>query len=72
MASEARFAKVRKLLESNGWALTRINGSHHIFTKPERAPISIPVHAGKVKAFYVRKAEEIIGQERNREDEFGG
>ena len=36
------------MLESNGWSLQRINGSHHIFTKeghPER--IVIPVHGNR-------------------------
>jgi predicted RNA binding protein YcfA (HicA-like mRNA interferase family) len=34
-----------RLLESRGWGLKRINGSHHIYAKagqPER--ISVPVH----------------------------
>ncbi len=66
MPNESKFSGVRGLLESNGWTLARISGSHHIFTKPGRLPISIPVHHGKVKATYVRKVERII-----REDEDG-
>ena len=37
-----------RLLESNGWALQRINGSHHIYAKtgtPVR--ISVPVHGNE-------------------------
>ena len=37
-----------RLLESRGWELKRINGSHHIYAKtglPVR--ISVPVHAKK-------------------------
>jgi predicted RNA binding protein YcfA (HicA-like mRNA interferase family) len=37
-----------RLLESNGWTLQRINGSHHIYAKtgtPVR--ISVPVHANE-------------------------
>jgi predicted RNA binding protein YcfA (HicA-like mRNA interferase family) len=34
-----------KLLEKNGWTLKRINGSHHIFTHPDKTEIiSLPVH----------------------------
>jgi predicted RNA binding protein YcfA (HicA-like mRNA interferase family) len=37
-----------RLIETNGWALRRISGSHHIFSKPgERKVISIPVHGAK-------------------------
>jgi predicted RNA binding protein YcfA (HicA-like mRNA interferase family) len=60
MASEIRFAEIRKLLEQNGWTLGRISGSHHIFEKPGATLISIPVHHGKVKPAYVRKAQKAI------------
>ena len=63
MANELRFSTVRTLLESNGWVLTRTHGSHHVFTKPGRWPISLPVHRGKVKAIYVRKVQEIIEEQ---------
>jgi len=34
-----------RLLESNGWTLKRINGSHHIYTKSgNTVRISVPVH----------------------------
>jgi predicted RNA binding protein YcfA (HicA-like mRNA interferase family) len=37
-----------RLLESKGWALQHINGSHHIYSKPgEIARISVPVHGNK-------------------------
>jgi predicted RNA binding protein YcfA (HicA-like mRNA interferase family) len=59
MASEQRFTQVKKILEMKGYRLTRISGSHHIFTKKESLPVSIPVHNGKVKAFYVKQIERI-------------
>ena len=59
MASEQRFAEVKKMLEHAGYCLVRIHGSHHYFTKPGEQPISIPVHRGKVKAYYVRQVEKI-------------
>ena len=38
------------LLESRGWQLRRIRGSHHIFVKPGiAARISVPVHRGTLK-----------------------
>ena len=37
-----------RLLESNGWSLQRIAGSHFIYTKPgERKTLSIPVHGNR-------------------------
>jgi predicted RNA binding protein YcfA (HicA-like mRNA interferase family) len=63
MAREVRFAALRAQLESAGWVLKRIRGSHHIFVKRERLPISIPVHKNKVKAVYVRKVQQILEEE---------
>jgi predicted RNA binding protein YcfA (HicA-like mRNA interferase family) len=60
MASEAPFAKVKKMLEDAGYRLNRVHGSHHIFTKPGTQPLSIPVHRKKVKPFYVRQVEKIV------------
>lgn len=37
------------ILESNGWQLKRVSGSHHIYTKAGVAVrISVPVHANRV------------------------
>ena len=34
-----------KLLEKRGWILKRINGSHFIYTQPQKTEIiSVPVH----------------------------
>ena len=46
-------------LRKGVYLLARVNGSHHIFTKPGRQPLSIPVHRGKVKPFYVRQIEKL-------------
>jgi predicted RNA binding protein YcfA (HicA-like mRNA interferase family) len=59
MAGEQRFNLVRKALEKKGYELTRISGSHHIFTKKDSPLVSIPVHKGKVKGFYVKQIEKI-------------
>ncbi len=63
MAQEVRFVALRSMLESAGWTLKRIRGSHHVFVKPGRLPISIPVHGKKVKAVYVRKVQQILAEE---------
>jgi predicted RNA binding protein YcfA (HicA-like mRNA interferase family) len=41
-----------KVLESQGWILLRINGSHHIYARPDR-PVILPVPA-QVLAFATR------------------
>lgn len=34
-----------RILESHGWTLARINGSHHIYVKKgRRETISLPIH----------------------------
>jgi predicted RNA binding protein YcfA (HicA-like mRNA interferase family) len=36
------------VLERNGWELQRINGSHHIYSKPgESGILSVPVHGNR-------------------------
>lgn len=58
MPSEVRFAEVQRLLESYGYRLKRISGSHHVFDKPGESPIPIPVHHGRVKHVYVRQIKK--------------
>lgn len=37
-----------KALERNGWQLSRINGSHHIYTKSGRTErVSLPLHGNR-------------------------
>ena len=67
MPSEVRFAVVRRRLESCGFVLRRIKGSHHTFTKAGRPPVIIPVHHGKVKPVYVQEVERVW-----REEQGGG
>jgi predicted RNA binding protein YcfA (HicA-like mRNA interferase family) len=40
-------AKVVKALESDGYKVVRINGSHHIMKHPSRPTVTVPVHAGR-------------------------
>lgn len=68
MPGERRFAEVRSLLERAGYRLDRVNGSHHIFTKAGATLVSIPVHQGKVKPFYVRQVAKIVGEAEGEKD----
>jgi len=54
-----RFSEVRKMLEARGYRLTRIVGSHHLFTKAAARSVPIPVHKGKVKPAYVRLIQKL-------------
>ncbi|ESQ13279.1 MAG: type II toxin-antitoxin system HicA family toxin [Thiohalocapsa sp. PB-PSB1] len=37
-----------KVLESRGWSLKRIKGSHHIYSHPDNANIlTVPVHGNR-------------------------
>ncbi|MCE5279552.1 MAG: type II toxin-antitoxin system HicA family toxin [Planctomycetaceae bacterium] len=59
MASEVRFAEIKKMLERKGYFLERISGSHHIFKKPGVRSLPIPVHRGKVHPAYVRMIQKL-------------
>ena len=60
MPGEVRFAEIKKYLESRGWWLDRIRGSHHVFKKSDGTIYVVPVHGGKVKPFYVREIKKIV------------
>jgi predicted RNA binding protein YcfA (HicA-like mRNA interferase family) len=64
MPSEVRFAIVRDMLESCGWMLTRVKGSHHTFTKRGQRPVVIPVHRNRVKPVYVQEVKKICSEEK--------
>jgi predicted RNA binding protein YcfA (HicA-like mRNA interferase family) len=40
-------AKVVKALESVGFAIARISGSHHIMRHPDGRTVAVPVHGGQ-------------------------
>jgi predicted RNA binding protein YcfA (HicA-like mRNA interferase family) len=66
--SSATFSDLRKLLEQEGFALDRVTGSHHIFTKNEITFV-VPVHSNKVKSIYVKRVIELIEQTEIQTDE---
>lgn len=62
MANVVRFAAVRRILESHGWTLDRIKGSHHHFKKEgEPRLITIAVHKGKVPPVYIKQIRKDHG-----------
>ncbi len=58
MPSDVRFAVVKKLLESKGYVLDHVTGSHHIFVKPGVPQQIVPVHRNQVKHVYFKKAQQ--------------
>jgi predicted RNA binding protein YcfA (HicA-like mRNA interferase family) len=40
-------ARVVKALERAGFAVARINGSHHVMKHPDGRAVPVPVHAGR-------------------------
>lgn len=59
MPSKVRLSIVRKMLEAKGYRLTRVSGSHHVFTKPGARSVPIPVHKNMVKPAYVRMVQKL-------------
>ena len=62
MASEVRYAEVRRFLERHGWTHQRTKGSHHHFRKEGQRGIGFPVHHGRVGPVYIRQIEKIVGE----------
>lgn len=60
MSDTVPFRDIRRVLEVAGWKLTRVRGSHHVFTKAGEAQVVVPVHGGKVKRVYKREVEKTI------------
>ena len=59
MAKQEKFSIIKKRLESKGYELVRINGSHHVFAKKGSPIVSIPVHGRTVKPYYVRQVDKL-------------
>lgn len=40
--------EMSRILQTKGWTLARVTGSHHIFTKEgELSHITVPIHGGR-------------------------
>lgn len=55
--------ELARLVEQRGWRLLRINGSHHIYGRPESGVrLSIPIHANKaLKIGLLRHPAKLVG-----------
>jgi predicted RNA binding protein YcfA (HicA-like mRNA interferase family) len=49
-----RYREVEVILRANDWELNRVNGSHHIWTKPNQDIIDVVVHNREVKVEYLK------------------
>jgi predicted RNA binding protein YcfA (HicA-like mRNA interferase family) len=56
-----RFNEIVKVLESNGYIMVRVSGSHHHFRNEYGDVITIPKH-NPVKAVYVEDVLKRIGE----------
>jgi len=39
--------EIMEILKENGWKLTRVTSSHHVFSKEGRRPVPVPFHGKK-------------------------
>jgi predicted RNA binding protein YcfA (HicA-like mRNA interferase family) len=55
--------ELAKVIQRSGWTLARINGSHHIFTKPgHHERLVIPIHGNSpLKTGLLRNLMKIAG-----------
>jgi len=52
---ESHFSEIRTILDSVGYQLDRVSGSHHIFKDENGGMIVFPVHNNLVKRCYVKE-----------------
>ena len=59
-----------RLLERHGWILSRINGSHHIYSKTgSKVRLSVPIHGSKpLKIGLVHHLLKLAGIELGEDD----
>lgn len=51
---ETSYREIETILNSVGYELERIRGSHHIFKKDDKDLIMFPVHNNLVKKWYIK------------------
>ena len=67
--ANVRFHELRALLESAGWELKSVRGSHHSFVKGGGRPLIITNHPGARNPLLVDRALDEV--ERDMEEEGG-
>jgi predicted RNA binding protein YcfA (HicA-like mRNA interferase family) len=60
-AGNLRFRDLTRLIESLGFRLARVNGSHHVFTHPGLAElVNLQEVDGKCKPYQVRQVLRLV------------
>lgn len=67
--NDASFKDMKHMLNSYGFEIERINGSHFIFKNKGGERIVIITHCGKVKKWYVKEAILVIKKLNKIQDE---
>lgn len=60
VSNDISFDEISKYLNHYGFYLVRVNGSHHIFNNKDGIQLTIPVHSGKIKQYYVTLVVKIV------------
>jgi predicted RNA binding protein YcfA (HicA-like mRNA interferase family) len=62
-AENVRFADAVTLAEAFGFRLSRVSGSHHIFTHPDMPELlNLQKKAGKAKPYQIRQLLQLVEQ----------
>lgn len=58
-----RFGDLVTLAEAYGFRLTRVSGSHHIFSHPDKSELlNLQNYKGKAKPYQIRQFLRLIGE----------
>jgi predicted RNA binding protein YcfA (HicA-like mRNA interferase family) len=66
--ANVRFRELRSLVEAAGWELGRVSGSHYIFVKQGRMPLSIPNHPGALNPYLVEAVLDEVERDYGEEE----
>lgn len=58
--ANVRFRELQSLVEAAGWKLDRVGGSHYIFVKPGRMPLSMLNHPEALNPWLVDRVLDEI------------
>jgi predicted RNA binding protein YcfA (HicA-like mRNA interferase family) len=67
-----KFDDFTRLIEAYGFALSRVNGSHHVFTHPDvERPLPVQEVKGEAKPYQVRQLLKLV-EKHNLRLKWGG
>ncbi len=62
-SQNVRFVEMTALVEAFGWSLSRVSGSHHIFSHPDVTElVNLQNCKGKVKPYQIRQFLKLVEQ----------